>query len=306
MDMSSSVAKLAKSLLSGTRSQWGVGCAFGVLLCIVLVTLVNLWSGAAAENPAATHRLKLSFTVVNPLPRELDNGQLSIKLPSQFSAALVTHNAAWRVMQQGADEQILLFTPERVNAFASEEMDLVLSLSPRPSGPAEKVAISPIPSATEQAALHQPRFVPDSLLPLLQQSHSLDELDRALRREKLDTISLPGELNRLSAQQRSQYIYLLAMMSKAVELKLPANLSSGWSFDAQGVGEYILSLSVIEHGKTTDWSISSPPRNNYLRAGLVDSARFFDNPHSVFSPFSGAGLEVKAFKKMLLEKLPEK
>ena len=305
MDINSSVAGLSKSFLSGTRSQWGVGCAFAVLLSIVWVTLVNLWSGADVESPPATHRLSLSFTVINPLPRDLDNGLLSIKLPSQFSAALVTNNPAWRVMQQGADEQILLFTPKRVNAFASEDVELEVFLSPRLSAPSEKIAKPPVPSMMAESILHQPRFVPDAILPLLQESHSLDELDRVLRKEKLGTISLPGELNRLSAQQRSQYIYLLAMMSKAVELKQSANLSSGWAFDAQGVGEYILCLSVVDNGKPEYWSIS-PLGSNYQSAGLVDETRFYDDPNSVFSPFSGAGLEVKFFNKILLEKLPEK
>lgn len=306
MDMSSCVARWIKPLLSGTRLQWLVRGALGVLIFIIVVTLANLWS-VDDKSLSATHRLSLSFTIVNPLPRDLDSGRLSIRLPSRLTASLVTSNPLWRVIQQGVEEQTLVFTPKQVNAFASEDVELELFLSPRLSAPSENVAIAPVASTTIEPLLRQPASLPESLSSLLRNCNSLAQLDTVLRKDKeqLASLSLPGELNKLSGTHRTQYLYLMAMMNKAAELKLPAHLLSGWAFDSKGLGEYVLSLEVIDGAKSTYWSLSSVA-GNYQPAGLVDAARFYDDPNGVFAPFSGAGLQVKAFKKMLLEQLPEK
>ncbi|MGL4204966.1 MAG: hypothetical protein ACRCRW_02355 [Aeromonadaceae bacterium] len=282
---------------------------YTVMAALFGIAFVFIWllfiGNKTASYPVYT--LHASVVITNPLPRELDVAQLSLKLPLSFDAEISDSTQSVQVQKSGMRQQ-LFYTPAKVAAGSEHALSMDISLSELHGvdqrGPSSELphsdAIEEIPTLHEPLSSDDGKQLDDTVLNAVKQAKTLTEYQELF--SQLDPARIVSSANsrHLNNAQAIRYSYLLGLIKKAIELKQSVTLVSGWVFDQEGRGSYQLWAEVYSGKQKANWP-SMDNQRIYLPAETVNVAEFIGNPAPFFSPVSGFGLEVKELNVTLLK-----
>lgn len=296
-----SFSVFAKSHIVEGKALWVVRVVMVVLVGVALSTLLLIFTSNPQTAVKPSHVLHLAFTISNPLPRDLDRAMLTLKLPSELDASLLHDSMGWGIQIQAEGEQLLVFTPAMVKAFANSDIKVDVLLSPRASE--SMVASRAVVPLKETERVLSSVSVPAGILTLINKSDSLLSLDKTLKDFNFDSVMKDAYALGLSKDSAPNYFYLIAMMKKAQALKLPMRLLGGWAFDKHQQGAYTVWLETGAEETLNCWS-PGISYDEYHPAEIVDVSAFLNGDMAFLSPFFGRGLEIKSFQQVYWQVLP--